>query len=82
MLESLIKRVALRSSERRTQIDMGNLSVPKIAVPLDETNARASEKQLGFALPNLLTQLYSSIGNGGFGPGYGMLGVVGGAADD
>jgi hypothetical protein len=30
----------------------------------------------------MLRALYSEVANGGFGPGYGFLGVVGGAADE
>src|SRR5262245_42233990 len=33
----------------------------------------AAEDQLGFRLPALLRQLYLEIGNGGFGPGHGLL---------
>jgi len=35
----------------------------------------ASEAAIGFGLPPLLKRLYSEIGNGGVGPGYGMLGL-------
>lgn len=40
-----------------------------------------AESQVGTALPPLLRALYS-IANGGFGPGYGLLGLQGGFADD
>jgi hypothetical protein len=42
----------------------------------------ADEKELGFALPPILKRLYLEIGNGGFGPGYGLMGLTGGATDD
>ncbi len=38
--------------------------------------------RLGFALPELLRQVYLRVANGGFGPGYGLLGVGHGATDD
>lgn len=42
-----------------------------------------AEKSLGFSLPKLLRRIYAEVGNGGFGPGYGLLGVgSGGAKDD
>ena len=42
----------------------------------------ADEKVFGFTLPNLLKQLYAEVANGGFGPGYGLLGLTGGVPDD
>ena len=61
---------------------MSDLIVPTLAAPLDETNAEASQNRLGFSVPRLLTRLYSLVGNGGFGPGYGLLGLLGGVADE
>jgi hypothetical protein len=40
------------------------------------------ERRLGFALPPLLKRLYLDIGNGGFGPGYGLVGLTNGMPDD
>lgn len=42
----------------------------------------AAESDLGFALPPLLRELLMTVGNGGFGPAYGLLGVAHGAPDD
>jgi hypothetical protein len=41
-----------------------------------------AERTIGFRLPELLRRIYVEVGNGGFGPGYGLLGVSGGATDD
>ena len=41
-----------------------------------------TETQMGLAMPRFLRRLYSEVGNGGFGPGYGLLGAVGGSRDD
>src|SRR5207253_5237760 len=38
----------------------------------------SKEQLLGFSLPPLLRALYANIANGGFGPGGGLKGVVGG----
>src|SRR5262249_22974281 len=35
----------------------------------------AAEEELGFRLPRLLRAAYRSVGNGGFGPGHGLIGV-------
>lgn len=46
--------------------------VPPPATPEDVAGAEAT---LGFALPPLLKRLYLEVGNGGFGPGFGILGL-------
>jgi hypothetical protein len=43
---------------------------------------RWAEAMIGCPLPELLRRLYLEVGNGGFGPGYGLLGLDGGATDD
>ena len=40
------------------------------------------ESEFGFELPQLLKDLYINTGNGGFGPGYGVMGIPGGFTDD
>jgi len=82
MSELLIARIARRAADRRTQIDMGEHSVPRISAPLEELDAEASEQALGFSVPPLLKRLYKKVGNGGFGPGYGLIGLKNGAMDD
>ena len=52
------------------------------AKPLSPRRLRAVERELGFELPTFLRDLYGSLGNGGFGPGYGITGLSGGAKDD
>lgn len=42
------------------------------ASPLSPKEMTKAEAALGFALPALLYRLYSEVGNGGWGPGYGM----------
>lgn len=37
---------------------------------------------MGFMLPDLLRKCYVLIGNGGFGPGYGLIGISGSALSD
>lgn len=39
-----------------------------------------AQTRLGFPLPTLLGKLWTEIGNGGFGPGYGLFGLDIGAA--
>ena len=42
----------------------------------------AAETLLEFSFPSLLRSLYLAVGNGGFGPGYGVIGVEGGHKTD
>src|SRR5258708_24418298 len=46
--------------------------------PATEEQLRASEQALGFPLPPLLRELYGLIANGGFAPGTGIRGAIGG----
>jgi hypothetical protein len=41
--------------------------------PVTEEELVQAETQLGFVLPALLRRIYREVGNGGFGPGYGLL---------
>jgi hypothetical protein len=44
--------------------------------PLDPASLPAIEAALGFHLPRLLTELYTEVSNGGFGPGYGLMALM------
>jgi hypothetical protein len=61
---------------------MARLVKPKLFPPATERALARAERGLGFALPALLRELYARVGNGGFGPAYGLIGVPGGATDD
>jgi hypothetical protein len=50
--------------------------------PATSEQVRESERQLGFRLPTAVRQLYTLVANGGFGPDYGLLGLIGGAPDE
>ncbi|MBN2581923.1 MAG: SMI1/KNR4 family protein [Planctomycetes bacterium] len=50
--------------------------------PASEDMLAEEEASLGFGIPPLLRQLCTEIANGGFGPGYGIIGVGGGHASD
>lgn len=49
--------------------------------PATPEQVQASQRRLGFSLPVPLQQVVMQVANGGFGPGYGLLGLEGGAAD-
>lgn len=50
--------------------------------PATIAEVQAAEQRLGLVFPSLLRDIYLHVANGGFGPGYGLLGVAQGAADD
>lgn len=50
--------------------------------PVTPDQLQAAEASLGFPVPALLGRVYTGVANGGFGPGRGLLGVPGGAADE
>jgi hypothetical protein len=57
-------------------------SPPQIAPRISAADLADAERQLGFTLHPLHRRLFEEIGNGGFGPGNGLLGLPGGYADD
>ncbi|QDT18990.1 SMI1/KNR4 family protein [Gimesia chilikensis] len=50
--------------------------------PVSPVMLEHAEQQLGFSLPTLLSECYLQFANGGFGPGYGVMGLAGGATSD
>ncbi|HEX2475181.1 MAG TPA: hypothetical protein VHK01_10560, partial [Lacipirellulaceae bacterium] len=50
--------------------------------PASTESVQLAESKLGFSLPSFLKDVYTQVGNGGFGPGYGIIGTPGGFTDD
>ena len=50
--------------------------------PASPENVRDAEAELGYPLPALLRRMFLELANGGFGPGYGILGLRCGHTDD
>lgn len=74
-MPSLIERIKERTAYPSRATEGADAIMPKVAAPATEAEVRAAEEALGFPLPPLLRQLYREVGNGGFGPGYGFIGV-------
>lgn len=66
-IEQLLDRVAAKARDTRP---WGWASLP---APVDGATPARAEAALGFPLPSLLAELYLRIGDGGFGPAYGLL---------
>ena len=73
MYDELIKRINEYSKTK---------SRSTIYSPTEAMVVQKSEEELGFAIPQLLKECYLNIANGGFGPGYGVIGLVGGYTSD
>jgi hypothetical protein len=56
---------------------------PREAIPPVAARAlQGTERAIGFKLPALVRAVYLKVGNGGFGPEYGIVGTDGGAKLD
>ncbi|MFI1013575.1 SMI1/KNR4 family protein [Streptomyces sp. NPDC020965] len=71
-IEQLLDRVAAKARETRP---WGWDSLPE---PVGAETVARAEAMLGFRLPPLLAALYSRVGDGGFGPEYGLLPLLDG----
>jgi hypothetical protein len=70
----LISSLTKRANNPKTIHDMaeGLSPKPKIEDKLTEVQWLEFQKFFDFALPDLLQTIYTKIGDGGFGPGYGL----------
>jgi hypothetical protein len=73
MKKDLVERIAARVHA----VDHSRALRPASVIAL-----RDAETQLGFNIPPLLRSIYLNVANGGFGPGYGVIGTVGGHASN
>ncbi|MBI4750788.1 MAG: SMI1/KNR4 family protein [Acidobacteria bacterium] len=60
---------------QHTQTFEGNTFLFGLNPPATFDQIAQAEQQLGFRLPQILPQIYTTIGNGGLGPAYGLVGV-------
>ncbi|WP_030689964.1 SMI1/KNR4 family protein [Streptomyces globisporus] len=66
-IDDLVRRVATRAAS-------DNKDLP---APVDDAQLATAEEQLGFALHPLLARLYREVADGGFGPDYRLLPLLG-----
>ena len=69
----------LRAAARRIPTMGGRVAPEPVA---SAAEVAEFEARVGRPLPPLWRRVYSEVGNGGFGPGYGLLGLVTGARTD
>ena len=75
----LIQAIRQRAISRRVECESKGL---QLHPPATEATIRIAENRIGFKLPSFLRLVYMGVGNGGFGPGYGIVGLEGGFLDD
>jgi hypothetical protein len=86
-MDSLIARIKVRAAVPEHAIDSlyycgqelddGTwvTSLPQVPPPATDAELDDAEASLGFPIPPLLRRLLAEVGNGGFGPAYGLEGV-------
>jgi hypothetical protein len=72
---------AIRRRLKTKVTDLGGSSHAPLE-PGNPDDIARDESKLGFSFPPLLKRIYTEIGNGGFGPGYGLIGLTNGVPDD
>jgi len=82
MTPHFIAELNERANNPNTRIEMIDVAEGPLTAPLTDRQQADSEERLGFAPPGVLTVIYRAIANGGFGPGYGLLGLSGGFTDE
>jgi hypothetical protein len=78
-MSPLIEQLRQRIKDPRQAVESMLSDAAPVPAPVAETQLRDAEKLLGFTLPESLRSLYAHVGNGDFGPGYGLLPVPLGA---
>src|SRR5690242_1926418 len=76
--DKLIHAVRQRAEDRRTRTDYSDRSCPDLAPPAPAQALIDAEAALGFQLHPFHRRLLMEVGNGGFGPGDGLIGLSGG----
>jgi hypothetical protein len=76
--EELLDALRTRRAEVGTRIDMTTVPAPPLFPPCSEVELTEAERSMGLHLPRLLKLVYANVGDGGFGPGAGLLGLASG----
>jgi hypothetical protein len=79
--EQLVTAVCKRAANATTRTDYATLRSREIGAPAMPEMIQVTEQQLGFSLHPLHRRLLETVGNGGFGPGDGLVGTANGSLD-
>jgi hypothetical protein len=84
-MDDLIRRIKARVADPMRALDSAAWvrPIPTIAPPATTADVDAAEAAFGFPIPPLLRRLYTEVGNGHWGPNYGLNGIpIDGAEPD
>ena len=76
--DQILAAIIARARDPATRTDQADVVRTVVAPPVQVTEVQTVEAALGFPLPTFLGRVYREVGNGGFGPGYGLIGLPGG----
>jgi hypothetical protein len=76
LIEAIWRRA--ENPETRTDMSRGRELIPPIYPRVSAAEIAEGERRLGFPLQRLHRRLFEEVGNGGFGPGDGIIGLPGG----
>jgi hypothetical protein len=80
--DSLINAVRMRAANPLTRTDWAARAPTQLATGATQQQIAEGERALGCTLHHLHRRLLQDVGNGGFGPGDGLIGLPGGRVDD
>ncbi|MEZ6134958.1 MAG: hypothetical protein R3C53_08625 [Pirellulaceae bacterium] len=82
-MDDLIGRIKARVADPIAFLDSASWikPIPRLAPPVKAAEVDAAEEAMGFAFPLLLRRLYTEVGNGRWGPGYGFYQLPGVGAE-
>ena len=79
--DHLIRAILDRAANPAIRTDYANIRRRELAPPATLTTIEAAERAMGCALHPLHRRLLEEVGNGGFGPGDGLVGLPDGSLD-
>jgi hypothetical protein len=82
MATSFLDKLRARAADPARATDDAARVPAQSFPPLGEQAIALAESRIGCRLPAALRNLYLNVGNGGFGPAYGLLGLIGGAKNE